>query len=94
MPQFWNVVKGDMSIVGPRPPVPEEVKKYKGWQRRRLSMKPGITGLWQVEGRNEITDFSKLTELDLKYIDKWSLLLDIWILFKTIWAVLSTKGAK
>ena len=94
MPQFWNVVKGDMSIVGPRPPIPEEVKRYKGWQRRRLSMKPGMTGLWQVEGRNEITDFSKLTELDLRYIDNWSLLLDIWILFKTIWAVLSARGAK
>ncbi|MDB4349377.1 sugar transferase [Omnitrophica bacterium] len=94
MPQFWNVVKGDMSIIGPRPPIPEEVKRYKGWQRRRLSMKPGITGLWQVKGRSDVTDFNKLTELDLQYIDNWSLWLDIKIFFKTIWVVVSCKGAK
>ena len=94
MPQFWNVLKGDMSLVGPRPPVPSEVKNYKGWQRRRLSMKPGITGLWQISGRSDIIDFDKLANLDLKYIDSWSIWFDLKIFFKTIRVVLSTKGAK
>lgn len=94
MPQFWNVLKGDMSLIGPRPPLPSEVKYYKGWQRRRLSMKPGITGLWQISGRSSITDFDKLASLDLRYIDNWSLWLDLKIFFKTIWVVLSMKGAK
>jgi len=93
MPQFWNVIKGDMSLIGPRPPIPEEVKRYDGWQRRRLSMKPGITGLWQISGRSDITDFDKLTNLDLQYIDNWSLWFDFKIFFKTIWVVLSMKGA-
>jgi exopolysaccharide biosynthesis polyprenyl glycosylphosphotransferase len=91
-PQLFNVLKGDMSFVGPRPPVPEEVEKYEGWQRRRLSMKPGITGLWQVKGRNTI-DFQKWIKLDLEYIDNWSLWLDFKILLKTIPVVLSGKGA-
>lgn len=94
LPQLWNVLKGDMSLIGPRPPVPKEVKEYKGWQRRRLSMKPGISGLWQVSGRSGIKGFDKLTELDLKYIDAWSLWLDVKIFFKTIWVVLTMKGAK
>ncbi len=94
VPQFWNVLKGDMSLVGPRPPIPEEVKQYKGWQRRRLSMKPGITGLWQISGRSTITDFDKLANYDLEYIDRWSLWLDLRILIKTIFVVLSTKGSK
>ena len=94
MPQFWNVLKGDMSLIGPRPPIPSEVKRYDGWQRRRLSMKPGITGLWQISGRSSITDFDKLTNLDLKYIDNWSLLLDLKIFLKTIWVVLTAKGAE
>jgi exopolysaccharide biosynthesis polyprenyl glycosylphosphotransferase len=94
LPQLWNVIKGDMSLIGPRPPIPEEVKKYKGWQRRRLSMKPGITGLWQVKGRSEITDFDKWAALDLRYIDRWSLWLDVVIFFKTILVVLSCKGAR
>lgn len=94
VPQFWNVVKGDMSLIGPRPPIPEEVKRYKGWQRRRLSMKPGITGLWQVKGRSDITDFNKLAKLDLQYIDNWSLWLDFKIFWETIWVVLLCKGAK
>jgi len=92
LPQLFNVLKGDMSFVGPRPPVPEEVEKYEGWQRRRLSMKPGITGLWQVKGRNTI-DFQKWMKLDLEYIDNWSLWLDFKILLKTIPVVLSGKGA-
>jgi exopolysaccharide biosynthesis polyprenyl glycosylphosphotransferase len=92
LPQLFNVLKGDMSFVGPRPPIPEEVEKYEGWQRRRLSMKPGITGLWQVSGRNQI-DFKDWMKLDLQYIDNWSLWLDVKILLKTIPVVLFGKGA-
>jgi exopolysaccharide biosynthesis polyprenyl glycosylphosphotransferase len=94
LPQLWNVLRGDMSMVGPRPPLPHEVDQYDSWHRRRLSMRPGITCLWQVNGRNEITDFKKWVELDLKYIDNWSLLLDLKIFLKTIPVVLSCKGAK
>ncbi|MEO8276964.1 MAG: sugar transferase, partial [Thermoanaerobaculia bacterium] len=75
LPQFWNVVKGDMSLVGPRPPIPEEVAQYERWQRRRLAMKPGLTCLWQVSGRNEL-DFDQWMKLDLAYIDNWSPWLD------------------
>lgn len=92
LPQLFNVLKGDMSFVGPRPPIPEEVEKYESWQKRRLSMKPGITGLWQVSGRNQI-DFQDWIKLDLEYIDNWSLWLDLKIILKTIPAVLSGKGA-
>ena len=92
LPQLLNVLKGDMSFVGPRPPVPQEVGLYEDWQRRRLSMKPGLTCLWQIQGRAEL-DFDDWMKLDLEYIDTWSLLLDMKILLKTIPAVLSTKGA-
>lgn len=92
VPQFWNVLLGDMSLVGPRPPIPSEVELYQGWQRRRLSMRPGITCLWQVSGRNKITDFNEWVRLDLRYIDKWSWLLDLQILLKTIPAVLKGTG--
>lgn len=92
-PQFWNVLKGDMSLVGPRAPLPEEVKEYTRWQRRRLSVKPGITCLWQVSGRNEI-DFHEWMKLDLDYIDNWSLLLDVKILLRTFPVVLLGKGAR
>lgn len=92
-PQLYNVLRGDMSIVGPRPPLPEEVAKYERWQRRRLSMKPGLTCLWQVNGRNKITDFKKWMELDLHYIDNWSLKLDLKIFIKTIFVVLAGRGA-
>jgi exopolysaccharide biosynthesis polyprenyl glycosylphosphotransferase len=92
-PQFWNVLKGDMSLVGPRAPLPEEVKEYTRWQRRRLSVKPGITCLWQVSGRNEI-DFHEWMKLDLHYIDNWSLLLDLKILLRTFPVVLFGKGAR
>ncbi len=94
LPQFWNVLKGEMSLVGPRPPLPEEVVHYKGWQRRRLSMKPGITGLLQVSGRSSVIDFDSWADHDLDYIEGWSLWLDTKILLKTIFVVLSTKGAK
>ncbi len=93
LPQLINVLKGDMSLVGPRPPLSNEVVQYDPWQRRRLSMKPGITCLWQIGGRNNIS-FKKWMELDLKYIDNWSLWLDTKILAKTIPAVLSRKGAR
>ena len=93
-PQFWNVLKGEMSLVGPRPPIPEEVERYTGWQRRRLSMKPGITGLWQIKGRSKITNFDEWAELDLEYIDTWSLWLDLRIFINTIWVVLLCRGAK
>lgn len=94
LPQLINVLKGEMSLVGPRPPVPDEVEKYEAWQRRRLSMRPGITGYWQVNGRNHIKDFDAWTKLDLEYIDRWSLALDTKILLKTIPAVLFGVGAK
>ncbi len=92
LPQLWNVLRGDMSLVGPRPPIPDEVARYQRWQRRRLSMKPGLTCLWQVSGRNQI-DFDRWMELDLKYIDSWSPWLDLKILAKTVPAVLSGRGA-
>jgi len=92
LPQLWNVLRGDMSLVGPRPPIPDEVARYQRWQRRRLSMKPGLTCLWQVSGRNQI-DFDRWMELDLEYIDSWSPWLDVKILFKTLPAVLSGRGA-
>jgi exopolysaccharide biosynthesis polyprenyl glycosylphosphotransferase len=93
LPQLWNVLKGDMSLVGPRPPIPEEVASYHRWHRRRLSMKPGLTCLWQISGRNEIQDFDRWMKLDLQYIDNWSPRLDLKILLKTIPAVLTGKGA-
>jgi exopolysaccharide biosynthesis polyprenyl glycosylphosphotransferase len=93
LPQLWNVLKGDMSLVGPRPPLPSEVQKYERWQRRRLSMKPGITCLWQVNGRNAV-GFDDWVKLDMEYIDNWSLGLDFHILAKTIPAVLFSRGAQ
>ncbi len=93
LPQLMNVLKGDMSLVGPRPPLPEEVAQYKPWQRRRLSMKPGITCLWQINGRNQVRDFDQWMKLDLEYIDHWSLRLDFKIFFKTIPVVLLGRGA-
>jgi exopolysaccharide biosynthesis polyprenyl glycosylphosphotransferase len=92
LPQLFNILRGDMSFVGPRPPLPEEVEQYQGWQRRRLSMKPGLTGLWQVSGRNQI-DFDQWMKLDLEYIDNWSLRLDFKILLKTIPAIIFGRGA-
>ncbi|MGI6524982.1 MAG: sugar transferase [Bdellovibrionota bacterium] len=93
LPQLWNVLIGDMSLVGPRPPVPGEVRAYERRYRRRLSMRPGMTCTWQVSGRNDITDFSKWVQLDLEYIDNWSLTKDLSLLFRTIPAVLFGQGA-
>lgn len=92
LPQFLNVLKGDMSLVGPRPPLPSEVSQYDRWQRRKLSVKPGLTCLWQVNGRSKI-DFEDWMKLDLEYIDNWSLWLDTKILMRTIPAVFKRDGA-
>ena len=93
-PQFWNVLVGDMSLVGTRPPTEDEFNKYNGHYKRRLMMTPGITGLWQVSGRSSITDFDEVVKLDLEYIDNWSLLGDIKILFKTVYSVIKRDGAE
>jgi exopolysaccharide biosynthesis polyprenyl glycosylphosphotransferase len=91
LPQLWNVLRGQMSLVGPRPPLPIEVARYDVWHRRRLSMKPGMTGLWQVGARRDL-DFDHWVETDLQYIDNWSLWLDLKILARTIPAVLNGSG--
>jgi exopolysaccharide biosynthesis polyprenyl glycosylphosphotransferase len=93
LPQFLNVLSGEMSVVGPRPPVPAEVRQYERWQRRRLSVKPGITCTWQVSGRSDIS-FDRWMELDLAYIDSWSFWHDVQICFQTIPAVLTSRGAR
>ncbi len=91
LPQLWNVLRGEMSLVGPRPPLPSEVASYDVWHRRRLSMKPGITGLWQIRARHE-ADFDRWVETDLEYIDGWSVWLDLKIMVRTIPAVLARTG--
>jgi len=93
LPQLWNVFLGDMSLVGPRPPIPSEVAEYQTFERRRLSMRPGITCIWQVSGRSNI-GFDRWVELDVKYIDSWSLGLDVLILLQTIPAVFRGDGAR
>ncbi len=93
LPQLFNVFMGKMSLVGPRPPIPEEVVHYQAWQRKRLSIKPGITCLWQVSGRNEL-NFEEWIKLDIQYIENWSFILDLKILLRTIPAVLSARGAR
>ena len=93
LPQFWNVLVGEMSLVGTRPPIPDEVEQYENWQRRRISIKPGLTGLWQVSGRSQISDFDEVVRLDLAYIDNWSLWLDLKIILKTIFVVLTRRGS-
>lgn len=93
-PQFWNILKGDMSLVGTRPPTMDEWEKYELHHRKRLAIKPGLTGMWQVSGRSDITDFEEVVELDTKYISEWSLKLDVEILFKTVMVVFRGSGAK
>ncbi len=93
LPQLYNVFKGDMSLVGPRPPLPEEVAEYETWHLRRLTMPPGLTCIWQVSGRNEIP-FDQWVKLDLAYIDNWSIMEDLLILLRTIPAVLFARGAR
>jgi len=92
LPQFWNVLKGDMSLVGTRPPIPDEVERYQAWHYRRISIWPGMTSLWQVSVRNKIQDFDKIVEMDLRYISKWNIWLDLKILLKTFWVVWQLSG--
>lgn len=92
LPQFINVFKGDMSLVGTRPPTVGEFKQYHGHHKRRLSMKPGITGMWQAYGRDTVTDFEEVVKMDLEYIDNWNLGMDIKILGKTVVTLFTTKG--
>ncbi|HGP9414721.1 TPA: sugar transferase, partial [Streptococcus pneumoniae] len=94
LPQFWNVFIGDMSLVGTRPPTVDEYDQYTPEQKRRLSFKPGITGLWQVSGRSKITDFDDVVKLDVAYIDNWTIWKDIEILLKTVKVVFMRDGAK
>jgi len=91
LPQFWNVFRGDMSLVGTRPPTPGEVAQYLPSHHRRLSMKPGLTGLWQLNG-NQVTDFNEIVALDCHYIDEWSLWLDVKILAKTLQKMVKGTG--
>jgi lipopolysaccharide/colanic/teichoic acid biosynthesis glycosyltransferase len=92
LPQILNVIKGDMSLIGPRPPLPSEYERYEDWEKARLELPPGMTGLWQVRGRSDL-DFDEMVLMDLYYIENWSLRLDFQILLQTIPAVLSRRGA-
>ena len=92
LPQFFNVLRGEMSLIGTRPPTPDEVARYLPYQRRRLSMKPGLTGLWQLSGNSKVNNFDKIVSLDCEYIDNWSLWLDLKILVKTVLKVVRADG--
>jgi lipopolysaccharide/colanic/teichoic acid biosynthesis glycosyltransferase len=92
LPQLWNIVRGEMALVGPRPPLPEEYAEYRDAVHRRLRVKPGLTGLWQVSGRADLS-WEESIRLDLRYVDNWSITLDLQILWKTLRAVLRGKGA-
>ena len=93
LPQFWNILKGDMSLVGTRPPTLDEWDKYEPHHRARMSFRPGLTGLWQVSGRSNITDFEEVVRLDTQYIGEWSVKNDIRIIFQTIISVMKDEGA-
>ena len=93
LPQFFNVLIGQMSLVGTRPPTEEEVSKYSRNHWRRISIKPGITGMWQISGRSSITSFDEIVDLDTKYIDEWSVMVDFKVMFKTIGVILRRNGA-
>ena len=92
LPQLYSVLKGDMSLVGPRPPLLSEYFRFNEYQKQKLAVKPGITCLWQVSGRNEINNFDEWVKLDLEYIRRWSLKLDLWILFKTAREIFTGSG--
>src|SRR3712207_3437360 len=92
LPQLFNVLGGTMSLVGPRPPLPAEVERYDTSIRRRLLVKPGLTGLWQISGRSDLS-WEESVRLDLRYVENWSLALDLLILWKTAWAVVRSRGA-
>ena len=92
LPQLWNVIRGDMSLVGPRPVIPYEVEQYPAWYRERFAVKPGMTGLWQVSGRNRMT-YEEMVRLDIEYARRQALLLDAVILVKTAWVVVRARGA-
>ncbi len=94
LPQFFNVLKGDMSLVGTRPPTEDEYEMYKFHHKARLGFKPGLTGMWQISGRSDITDFEEVVKYDTEYIVNWDIWLDVKIIFKTIVVVLSGKGSK
>ena len=93
LPQFWNVLKGEMSLVGTRPPTPDEVMQYQAHHWERLRVKPGITGEWQANGRSRIKDFEDIVKMDLEYQRKWSVTYDLFLIMKTIWVVLNKSGA-
>lgn len=93
LPQFWNILKGEMSLVGTRPPTLDEFDQYEGYHKSRLAMKPGLTGMWQATGRSDISNFEEVVALDREYIDNWSLSMDFKIIFKTILMVVRGKGA-
>lgn len=92
-PQFINILLGDMSLVGTRPPTVDEWELYEPHHRARMSFRPGLTGMWQVSGRSNITDFEEVVKLDTQYISEWSLRLDVKILWKTVWSVFKSDGA-
>jgi lipopolysaccharide/colanic/teichoic acid biosynthesis glycosyltransferase len=93
LPQLWNVLRGDMSMVGPRPPLPDEVSRYDTWHLRRLRVRPGVTGIWQTSGRSDVP-FDEAVRMDLFYIENWSLGTDLYLLGRTAGAVLTRRGAR
>lgn len=94
LPQFWNILIGDMSLVGTRPPTRNEYEQYDFHHKVRLSMKPGLTGMWQTSGRSDVTDFEEVVRLDREYIENWSLALDLKILLKTVAVVFKGEGSR